>query len=50
MTKTELQEEWQYRFQERLGMMCEDRVPTYEQVQLAGAEADKAVADLMERE
>lgn len=49
MTAPELQEEWEYRFNERLGIMCEDREPTPEQVRVARTEADKAVAELKEK-
>ena len=49
MTK-ELQAEYDYRLQERLGMLCGDMVPTKEQIALAEREARKAVEDLQDEE
>lgn len=39
--------EYEYRRNERLGMMCEDREPTFEQITMANAEA-QAVIDAIE--
>jgi hypothetical protein len=41
MTESEIQAEWQYRYQERLGIMCEDREPTPEQKAIAYREANE---------
>ncbi len=46
MNDAELREEWNYRYQERLGILCEDRVPTSEEDQIARKEADETVAKL----
>ena len=35
-------EEWSYVFQERLGILCEDRVPTMLELHLASEDACKA--------
>lgn len=32
--------EWQYRYHERLGIMCEDRKPTARQIEIATQEAN----------
>jgi hypothetical protein len=41
MTTHELQEEVQYRIEERLGILCGTECPTEEQMKLANDEADK---------
>jgi hypothetical protein len=41
MTLTELYTEYQYRIDERLGILCEDREPTSEQRKLAEKEAQE---------
>ena len=46
MSEFELKQEWDYRYEERLGILCGDKEPTVEEIAIAGAEADKAVADL----
>jgi hypothetical protein len=46
MTQRELDIEWQYRLEERLGIMCGGENPTPEQMQLATVEADIAVMRL----
>lgn len=38
--------EWGYRYQERLGILCDYREPTPEQVALASKEADEAILAL----
>lgn len=48
MTDRQLASEWEYRYQERLGILCADRQETLEQHLLAKAEADAAVAQLRE--
>lgn len=40
----EQQKEWEYRYQERLGILCEDREPTEEQKRIAKEEADAWLA------
>lgn len=40
------QEEWDYRYHERLGIMCGTDEPTPEQVAIAKLEADQAIAEL----
>ena len=40
MTEYELAYEWQHRYTERLGILCEDAMPTPEQEQIARMEAD----------
>lgn len=43
MTKDEIGKEWQYRYQERLGILCEDQDPTPEQRKIARDEATEAI-------
>lgn len=43
LTDAEITEEWNYRYAERLGVLCEDREPTDEQKRMARDEADLAV-------
>ena len=51
MTTEEIQAEWQYRYQERLGIMCEDREPTPEQKAIAFKEANEwAMEQVADRE
>jgi hypothetical protein len=50
MNAQEKKEEFNYRFQERLGMMSEAGEPTTEQVRQAEAEAKSAVAEIVYRE
>ena len=49
MTPTERHQEFLYRVQERLGLLCGKDQPTPEQIALAEAEARAAVAEI-ERE
>jgi hypothetical protein len=44
--KAGLRQEWLYRYQERLGILCQGETPTEQQEQLAKAEADRAIAEL----
>jgi hypothetical protein len=46
MTEAQLKAEWEYRYAERLGILCGDRQETYQQHLLAKAEADAAIAEL----
>lgn len=41
MTDVEEREEWLYRYNERLGILCGDGEPTEEQKQIAAQEADE---------
>lgn len=44
MTEQELQAEWDYRYQERLGILCQSNTPPApEQVEIATREADEAI-------
>lgn len=44
MTPTELLTEHEYRFQERLGILCGSATPTPEQIAIARSEADAWLA------
>ncbi len=46
MTAAELQAEWDYRFEERLGIMAGPDEPTDQQRLIAMAEADDAIDQL----
>jgi len=46
MTLTELTAEFDYRYQERLGILCEDREPTEAEKAIAHAEAYAAIIEL----
>ena len=46
MTESELQAEWDYRYNERLGIMCGSDQPTKEQDAIARQEADGAIEKL----
>lgn len=46
MTSEELQSEWDYRYQERLGILCGSNEPTDEQRLIAKTEADRAAEEL----
>jgi len=46
MSESDLKHEWQYRYQGRLGMICEDRDPTPTERNLARRCANKAILDL----
>jgi len=46
LTTEEMIAEWRYRYDERLGIMCEGREPTDEQKNIAGQEADEAIRQL----
>jgi hypothetical protein len=48
MTPQELQSEWNYRYQERLALLCvyDGQMPTPEQDRMAREDADEAVAGL----
>ncbi len=37
----EFEIEWRYRYHERIGILCEDRVPTKEEKQIAKSESDE---------
>lgn len=50
MTPAELEKEWNYRYQERLGNLCGAGEPTTEQKALAFEEAQEAVEALKESE
>lgn len=50
MTERELQAEWRYRYEERLGIMCGDGDPTDEQRGIAMAEADEAIEKLKQND
>ena len=42
-TREEIEYERQYRYNERLGMLCENREPTPQQMAIARKEADDAI-------
>lgn len=44
-----LKEEREYVFQERLGIICEGRDPTAEEIAIASAEADRRMAELAQK-
>lgn len=46
MSINEIKEEWEYILKERLGMLCEDREATPEQIKLAMQEADEHIKKL----
>ena len=46
MTLTELTAEFDYRYQERLGILCEDREPTDAEKKIAHDEAYAAIIEL----
>lgn len=50
MTEQELKAEGNYRYQERLGMMCGDAKPTDEQRKIALEEATQAIEELRRNE
>jgi len=50
MTERELQKEFKYRMEERLGILCEDREPTPDERKLAHKEAEEAVNKLRQEE
>ena len=50
MTEQELNDEWQYRYQERLGILCGAAIPTPEQRTIARNEANEAISKLKEPE
>lgn len=41
MTLTEMAAEWEFRKQERLGILCGDGTPTLEQIKMAEGDADR---------
>jgi hypothetical protein len=43
LTPAEIRAEREYRIQERLGILCEDRAPTAAQLEIATREADEWV-------
>lgn len=43
LTESERHEEWAYRYQERLAMLCGDSEPSERQQQIAKIEADQAL-------
>ena len=48
-TDREIQKEMQYRVQERLGSLCEDRVPTPKQTAIAEREAEQWRQDFIQQ-
>lgn len=42
----EFAEEWRYIYEERLGILCEDKPPTAAQTEIARKEADEHVRQL----
>ena len=50
LTLLQLKEEWDYRYQERLGLLCEDRVPTKQEEEMARREANKAIERIVSLE
>lgn len=46
MTEQQLKDEFRYRYEERLGILCCDKEPTTEQMALAMEEADAAIQQL----
>ena len=46
MTECETKQEWEYRYQERLGLTCEDRDPTPDERNRARREANSAILAL----
>jgi hypothetical protein len=46
VTIQELESEFNYHYEERLGILCEDRELTPEQIAIASREAGIAIADL----
>lgn len=46
LTASELRAEYAYRYQERLGILCEDQEPTPEQKRIAHEEATAACNEL----
>lgn len=46
MTESDLQAEWFYSYNERLGIMCEGGKPDAEQVWIASQEASEAIERL----
>jgi hypothetical protein len=46
MTPEELEIEWKYRYEERLGILCGDAEPTSEQKAIALKEANQAIIEL----
>ena len=41
LTELEIVREWNYRYEERLGIMCEDREPSSEQIMTAAKCAEQ---------
>lgn len=50
MSESEINAEWDYRYQERLGHLCVWGEPTKEQHELAANEATETVRQLQEQE
>jgi len=46
MTEAQLKKEYDYRVEERLGILCEDREPTPDERKLAHKEAQEAINKL----
>lgn len=46
ITVNDLRDEWRYRYQERLGIMCGDGEASEEQKKIAQSEADAAIIEL----
>ena len=46
MSEQELKREWEYRYQERLALLCEDRDPTPAERNMARRCANQAILDL----
>ena len=49
MSEQELHEEWMYRYQERLGILCGTNTPTEEEDRIARQEANEAIEILSGR-
>ena len=45
-TEDELESEWNYRYSERIGIMCGDSEPDIDQQRIAKEEADAAIQKL----
>jgi len=50
MTEADLKHEWEYRYRERLGMLCEDREPTPDERNMARRCANATILALSSEE
>lgn len=50
MTLAEMTAEWEFRKQERLGILCVDGTPTLEQIKLAEGDADRWLREFAAQE